>query len=70
MQSIISETVESVPKKFAVNLDELAEISHLSVSYLRRLAKAGKLPGCRRLGWRYIVHLEEFETWLRAGGRD
>ena len=66
----IDAALEPAPKRMAGNLDELAEISHLSVSYLRRLAKAGKLPGCRRLGWRYIVHLEEFETWLRAGGRD
>jgi len=57
-------------KKFGANISELAQESGLSESYLRRLAKENRLPGCRRLGWRFICHRQEFEEWLRAGGRD
>ena len=60
---------EPAPKKFGANISQLAQESGLSESYLRRLAKENRLPGCRRLGWRYICHRQEFENWLKAGGQ-
>ena len=58
------------PEKVAVNLDEIAARYNLSESYLRRLARKDELPGCRRVGgWRYIVHVQEFDGWLRSGGK-
>ena len=50
-----------------------ASIPELSVRYpvsqalLYRLANEGQLPGCRRLGKRFIVHLPTFESWLESG---
>jgi excisionase family DNA binding protein len=59
------------PEKVAVNLDEIAARYNLSTAYLRRLARKNELPGCRRVGgWRYIVHVAEFDAWLRSGGKD
>jgi hypothetical protein len=58
------------PVKIAVNLSELAARYNLSTAYLRRLARKDELPGCRRVGgWRYIVHVAEFDAWLRSGGK-
>ncbi len=62
--------VPAEPEKVAVNLDEIAARYNLSVAYLRRLARKDELPGCRRVGgWRYIVHIQEFDAWLRSGGK-
>lgn len=58
------------PEKIAVNLGEIAARYNLSVNYLRRLARKDELPDCRRVGgWRYIVHVAEFDAWLRSGGK-
>ena len=62
-------TLKSNQKKGAT-ITELAEDYGLSVSYLYRLAHQNKLPGCRRLGYRFVCLREEFESWLRSGGRD
>ena len=41
-----------------------------SESLLYNLANQGKLPGCRRLGKRFVVHRETFEDWLKGGMGD
>lgn len=51
----------------SVSIPELAKIHSVSEALLYRLANEGQLPGCRRLGHRFIVHLETFETWLKSG---
>ena len=49
---------------------ELAEDYALSKSFLWKLARQGELPGCRKIGSRYIVLRAEFESWIREGGPD
>jgi len=61
---------EQEPKKVLGGFNDVHAMCGLSTSFLRKLAKQGRLPGCRRLGWRYIIHLEEFEEWFRSGGKD
>jgi len=53
-----------------VSIPELAEDYGLSESLLYTLARQGKLPGCRRLGRRFLVLRVEFEEWLRRGAGD
>ena len=62
-------TLKAKEKKGAT-ITELAQDYGLSASYLYRLAHENKLPGCRRLGYRFVCLRSEFEDWLRAGGRD
>ena len=52
------------------SIPELAEEFQVSETTLYKLANANKLPGCRRLGHRFIIHREEFEAWLRNGGQE
>jgi excisionase family DNA binding protein len=61
---------KTAPQKKGVTIPELARDYSLSASYLYRLAHENKLPGCRRLGYRFVCLREEFDEWLRAGGRD
>lgn len=42
----------------------------ISESLLYRLANAGNLVGCRRVGGRFFIYEEVFENWFRAGGLD
>ena len=63
-------TTETATKKKGATIAELAQDYGLSASYLYRLAHENKLPGCRRLGYRFVCLREEFEGWLRSGGRD
>ena len=61
-------TVESNPT--GISIPGLAQKWLISEAVLYRLANAGKLPGCRRLGHRFVVHHEEFESWMKAGNGD
>ena len=67
---VTEDTSEQAPRKVLGGFNDLHQMSGLSTSFLRRLAKEDRLPGCRRLGWRYICHLEEFEEWFRSGGKE
>ena len=60
---------EPAPGKRGMTITELAADYGLSASFLYKLARANKLPGCRRLGWRFVCLREEFEDWIRAGGK-
>ena len=51
----------------AVSIPILAHQTGLSESLLYQKANDGTLPGCRRLGKRFLVHVETFEAWLRDG---
>ena len=50
-----------------VGIPELAERTGLSEFLLYSQANAGNLPGCRRLGRRFLVHVPTFERWLADG---
>ena len=52
------------------SIPEMAAEYGVSEALLYNLANRGELPGCRRLGKRFIIHRETFENYLRAGVGD
>ena len=52
------------------SIPELAVEYQISESTLYAMANRGELPGCRRLGKRFVVHRAKFEEWLKAGRGD
>ena len=50
-----------------MSISEAATQAGVSESTLYALANQGKLPGCRRIGKRLVVHRTTFEAWLRDG---
>jgi predicted DNA-binding transcriptional regulator AlpA len=54
----------------AVSIPVLALQTGLSEALLYQKANEGILPGCRRLGKRFLVHLPTFENWLKDGMGD
>jgi predicted DNA-binding transcriptional regulator AlpA len=54
----------------SVSIPELARMHGVSEALLYRLAGERRLPGCRRVGHRFIVHLETFEEWVKSGTGD
>ena len=53
--------------RIAASIPELARLAGISEGTLYRRANEGSLPGCRKLGKRIFVHIEEFNEWLRTG---
>ena len=53
---------------FAAGIPELAQRTGLSETFLYDRAGEGTLVGCRRIGRRFLIHIETFENWLKAGG--
>ena len=53
---------------FAAGIPELAQRSGLSETFLYDRAAEGTLVGCRKIGRRYLIHLQTFQDWLRTGG--
>ena len=66
----IEMVIEKDQIKRGASIPELADDYGISESLLYRLANANKLPGCRRLGYRFVCHRGEFEEWLRTGGKE
>ena len=54
-------------KRVAVSIPEMAESTGLSEGLLYAKANEGTLPGCRRLGKRFVIHIATFENWLADG---
>ena len=52
---------------FAAGIPELARRTGLSETFLYDRAGEGTLVGCRRIGRRFLIHIETFENWLKAG---
>ena len=50
-----------------VSIPELAARTGLSEFLLYSQANAGNLPGCRRIGRRFLVHAPTFQRWLADG---
>ena len=59
-----------VTQKPGTSIPELALDWGISESTLYSLAAQGRLPGCRRLGKRYIVDRATFNSWIQAGTGD
>ena len=53
---------------FAAGIPELAARTGLSETFLYDRAGEGTLVGCRRIGRRFLIHIETFENWLKTGG--
>ena len=51
----------------AVSIPKLARLTGISEGTLYLKANQGVLPGCKKLGKRWLVHLETFERWLKTG---
>ena len=62
--------VRAVGELMAVSIPVLALQTGLSEALLYQKANEGILPGCRRLGKRFLVHLPTFENWLKDGMGD
>ena len=62
--------VRAVGEPMAVSIRFLALQTGLSEAFLYQKANEGILPGCRRLGKRFLVHLPTFENWLKDGMGD
>jgi excisionase family DNA binding protein len=56
--------------RMAVSIPELARLTGISEGLLYLKANEGHLPGYRRLGKRFLVHLETFEEYLKLGTGD
>ena len=56
--------------KNGISIGDLSKKYGVSPGLLYCLAKTGNLPGCRRIGHRFVVHHETFERWLMAGNGD
>lgn len=52
------------------SIPEIAKEYGVSEALLYTLANRGELPGCRRLGKRFVIHRETFESWLKGGMGD
>ena len=50
-----------------MSIAEAAAQAGVSTATLYSLANSGRLPGCRRIGKRLIIHRETFGNWLKAG---
>lgn len=53
--------------RIAVSIPELARLTGLSEGLLYIKANQGELPGCRRIGRRFLVHLATFDEFLTSG---
>ena len=51
----------------AVSIPELSRLTGLSEGLLYIKANESCLPGCRRIGKRFLVHLETFNDYLKSG---
>ena len=51
----------------AVSIPQLARLTGVSEGTLYLRANEGSLPGCRRIGKRWVVHLETFNDFLKTG---
>ena len=60
--------VQIATQMFAT-IDEVAELLRLERKAVYRLAQRGELPGCRRLGHSYRVHVPSVLSWFQAGQR-
>ena len=56
-----------VVERVAASIPEMAQRTGLSEGLLYAKANQGSLPGCRRIGKRFVIHIATFEEWLKTG---
>jgi len=54
-------------KPIGVSIPQLSRLTGISEGSLYSRANEGSLPGCRRIGKRWVVHLETFNDFLKSG---
>ena len=64
---VIGARATQVELPLAVSIPELSRLTGLSEGLLYIKANEGKLPGCRRIGKRFLCHLETFNDYLKSG---
>tara|TARA_R100000306_G_C4368113_1_gene138618 strand:+ start:659 stop:883 length:225 start_codon:yes stop_codon:yes gene_type:complete len=50
-----------------VSIPRLSRLTGVSEGTLYLMANQGTLPGCARIGKRWVVHLETFNDYLKKG---
>ena len=57
----------TVEENKGASIPQLSAEYRVSEGLLYSLANLGKLPGCRRLGRRFVIDRPTFEAWLAEG---
>ena len=63
----VAEDIVTEDPPMGISIGKLSVMTGLSRSLLYSRAHAGDLPGCRLIGARFLIHLETFEEYLKAG---
>lgn len=58
-------TQEGMP--LALSIPDIARLTGLSEGLLYSKANEGSLPGCRRIGRRFLIHVKTFDDYLKSG---
>ena len=66
----VDELVEQSKDRPGASIPDMASEYGVSEALLYGLANRGDLPGCRRLGKRFVIHRATFEEWLKTGTGD
>ncbi len=66
----VDEMGEQSKDRPGASIPDMASEYGVSEALLYGLANRGELPGCRRLGKRFVVHRSTFENWLKDGYGD
>jgi excisionase family DNA binding protein len=62
-----AQTTAAPLDKLLITVDELAQLTSLSVRHLRRLDSSGDIPGRVLHGRRVLFQTELIREWVRAG---
>ena len=66
----VDEMGEQSKDRPGASIPDMASEYGVSEALLYSLANRGDLPGCRRLGKRFVIHRATFEEWLKTGTGD
>ena len=66
----VDEMGEQSKDRPGASIPDMASEYGVSEALLYGLANRGDLPGCRRLGKRFVIHRATFEEWLKTGTGD
>ena len=58
---------DNKPDRMTYTVEEAAQLLSVSRSFAYDLAASERLPGCRKLGHRYLVLRSVLDDWLSGG---